>query len=1058
MEYPGRLIAGFIALILIVLFPLQYIAQMNSEDIDGIVSDKTKEFADTVRTKGYIDQDMYEEYINFLNQTGEFYDVEIEDIHPVAGEDDISLSKTDIDQNNGCLTDLIDLIDYRKINKIIASPGMPGNYESGSAVTVSSSTNSLTGYNKVSVGSNGTDSPVILVAIFNSAANIKSAAGGTLYYSLDKGITWNCALKKDNYEAFTDITYGGGKFIAFTTKGNMYYSSDGVNWSCVERILAGPASYPNVIYQVVYRDGIFYATGGNNYNLYTSTDGFNWTQRGKIAYDNLTLANGMIFSTPRPGQRMDSFYYIEPGSYEVKEAELPQTGTYREITYCHGRYYVIEMSDNYGGLMHVWSTTDFINWNDQPRSIIESSDLYPGGVNTLISISDSEFYAFGGYSTLKVIEAAYVRVGTEFIPSLHFSKLGDLPRKTDFHYGEINIYIRDKAVYTYDGEQFYYLAGTIRTSKDLVTWTDTGANPLVCDSGQYRTAYKMVCNADNGCGAVRPAKTLISISASPSSQTIDRLSSPSFTVTANYNDGSSVILDSGYTVTGFDSGITGSQTVTISYTENDNTKSCTVTVNVNGLTSISVVPAAITAQRYTPPDFLKFTVTASYLYGANKTITSGYIVTGYQPSLLGQQTVTISYTERGITKSATALVNVTVLKKECPICHNIYDLGEDDTDYGCPYCKELVTGIRVTPEYVEVSQGDSLPVTVEAVYNNGALREVYGWTSNYNPDKIGIQTVTIEYCGYAAEICVNVQEAMITCPECGTKYPASAGECPVCSERVISINVVPDKVTVKQNESIDITVTAFFANGSSREVNDWTIDRTSDKAGIYKATVTYKTASATIDLTVLAASDTQCPICGYIYIPAENPNGCPICFTALTGIEAYLLSGSDKVQYGTTPPVGVVLIFRDEHRELITDGYTLENYNPFILGIQTVTVKYRGFSANLTLELVNTLSSVICPNGHVYYLNEDGTDPGCPYCRQDNQVNTVYYYDITYSSEILDTVYSAGTYHFKKGNYVTIRLIKRDKSLLYKLQNMFFKTSMLGRKKVFIFGGEVHPK
>jgi hypothetical protein len=90
---------------------------------------------------------------------------------------------------------------------------------------------------------------------------------------------------------------------------------------------------------------------------------------------------------------------------------------------------------------------------------------------------------------------------------------------------------------------------------------------------------------------------------------------------------------------------------------------------------------------------------------------------------------------------------------------------------------------------------------------------------------------------------------------------------------------------VYQHENINITVIAYFANGSSRQVYDWSIDTNTSKAGIYKACVSYRTATAYIDITVLGVNDEECPICGRIYDMVENPNGCPVCFTTLTGIE-----------------------------------------------------------------------------------------------------------------------------------------------------------------------------
>lgn len=715
MDYPGRLIAGFISLILLLLFPLQYIAQSNNEDIDALVSNKTKALTDTIRKKGYIDLRMYEEYLGFLNKTGELYDFEIEDINPVVGDE--------------------------------------------LAEDISS------------------DLP--------------------LYAETGRGM---------------------------------------------------------------------HVKAANTLLLHTNNKG---------------QVNGMII-----------------------------TG----ISYGH----------------------------------VHTSDCY---------------------------------AGAEEEPELE---------------------------------------------------------SLIFDLDSI------------------PAKSLSSISISPSSQIVELLSEPDFRVTAYYSDGSSAEINPDlYQLTNYDPTKTGSQTVAVSYTEEGITKTAYATVFVNGLTGISVAPTELTVERYTAADSFSLTVTASYLYGSNKTYDSGYKIYGYNPSLLGKQDVIVAFTDKGITKTAELIINVAALKRLCSRCYNIYELNTDDSDPGCPFCKGFVTGIEVSPEYVEVTLGDELPVTVEAIYRDGSRAVVNGWTSNYEPDKSGIQSAVIEYGGYAKLITVNVREKELTCPECGTIYPQSAGECPICAERIIAISVEPGFVTVHQYENIEIAVTAYYADGSSRPVDDWSIDCTTSRPGSYRATVSYKNLFTIIELKVIAVTDEQCSICGYIYDQLENPYGCPICFETLTGIEAYLLSGGSRVAFGSIPDIALVLIFRDGHRELKAEGYIMEGYDPFKEGMQTVTVSYEGFETTLTLELVNSLSSVTCPEGHLYYPDEDGTDPGCPYCRLGVSNGTVRYYNIRYTSEILDELYEKGIYHFKKGNYITIRLIKRDKSLLYRLQKMFFKTAMLGRIKRFVFGGEI---
>ncbi|MDF2544375.1 MAG: hypothetical protein K0S47_4093 [Herbinix sp.] len=87
MDVFGRYIAIILAVILILIFPLQYIAQGQSENIDSMVCTHATEFAETTRHQGYISLDMYENLVDELHLTGERYEIEMEVAHPIAGKE-----------------------------------------------------------------------------------------------------------------------------------------------------------------------------------------------------------------------------------------------------------------------------------------------------------------------------------------------------------------------------------------------------------------------------------------------------------------------------------------------------------------------------------------------------------------------------------------------------------------------------------------------------------------------------------------------------------------------------------------------------------------------------------------------------------------------------------------------------------------------------------------------------------------------------------------------------------------------------------------------------------
>lgn len=72
------LIATIVFVIIIVIFPIYNVATRQDSMANNVVVKATTSFVDEVRNKGYIKTDDYQDYINQINLTGNFYDVEIE--------------------------------------------------------------------------------------------------------------------------------------------------------------------------------------------------------------------------------------------------------------------------------------------------------------------------------------------------------------------------------------------------------------------------------------------------------------------------------------------------------------------------------------------------------------------------------------------------------------------------------------------------------------------------------------------------------------------------------------------------------------------------------------------------------------------------------------------------------------------------------------------------------------------------------------------------------------------------------------------------------------------
>lgn len=80
------LLATILAVILIVLFPIYNIAVRQDSMANNMVVKTTTNFVDEVRSKGYITDEDYNEYIAELGKTGNIYEVEMEIYEPILIE------------------------------------------------------------------------------------------------------------------------------------------------------------------------------------------------------------------------------------------------------------------------------------------------------------------------------------------------------------------------------------------------------------------------------------------------------------------------------------------------------------------------------------------------------------------------------------------------------------------------------------------------------------------------------------------------------------------------------------------------------------------------------------------------------------------------------------------------------------------------------------------------------------------------------------------------------------------------------------------------------------
>ena len=292
------------------------------------------------------------------------------------------------------------------------------------------------------------------------------------------------------------------------------------------------------------------------------------------------------------------------------------------------------------------------------------------------------------------------------------------------------------------------------SSKAVTEYTTSPANGEVLDTGGDQTIT--VSYTDNGVTEnatftvnVESAPVVldsIAVTSDPTKTAYvegDALDLAGLIVMANYNDGSSKVVTE-YTTSpanGAVLGTIGNQTVTVSYTDNGVTENATLTVKVEAvpviLSGISLT-ARPTITTYTEGDALSLAgmvVTATYSDGSSKAVT-GFTTNpdnGTVLNTIGDRTVTVSYTEGGVTRTANFSVTVRAVPViEIPMLQSI--------------------AIASEPAKTEYISGDALNlegIAVTATYSDGSSKSITAFTTipanGAALNTVGDQEVTVSY-------------------------------------------------------------------------------------------------------------------------------------------------------------------------------------------------------------------------------------------------------------------------------------------------------------------------
>lgn len=192
------------------------------------------------------------------------------------------------------------------------------------------------------------DSWVFGKGVYVAAQNTHLSEG--LHYSYN-GETWN-----NTYNSSEVVVFDGNRFLSADDTGNVYSSSNGINWTSVATNVSGFSGSPT---DLIYKDGLYIISFPNS--ILTSTDGITWTNRtfslGKGAAsltcnDNIIVAVGSNIMTST-----DGIQWVERASSSVN---------LQDIAYGGGHFVVV------GREGIITTSSDGLAWTQQRSGTDES--------------------------------------------------------------------------------------------------------------------------------------------------------------------------------------------------------------------------------------------------------------------------------------------------------------------------------------------------------------------------------------------------------------------------------------------------------------------------------------------------------------------------------------------------------------------------------------------------------------------------------------------------------------------------------------------------------------
>ncbi len=366
-------------------------------------------------------------------------------------------------------------------------------------------------------------------------------------------------------------------------------------------------------------------------------------------------------------------------------------------------------------------------------------------------------------------------------------------------------------------------------------------------------------------------------------------------------------------------------------------------------------------EAYNKGDNLDLTVQVEYSDGSTAVV-EDYTVAGYDPNVTGWQWITVYYREFG--------TKIEVYVQE----------STDDTT------KEVIS--VNADNYVYAYVGEIPYIKMYARYSDGTERRISGFgddcytLSGYNPKLKGEQNVQVTYGGFTSAVTVNVTEK----PE---------------GEYFAHIDSHMNKTEYNLGEQLDMVVIAYYNQGGGIELSpDQYVVEGYDcwQSGYQNVTIYYENMSSSWGVTVIGNSTDV--ILEYIEVINNRGN--------------YSMGESLDL---------TVFAYYSNGEAVEISNYSIENYDAYMSGWQSVVVKYLNCEAVIDI-----------------YVEEDIVEPPAEEFGLTIEYSNTYYYGEAYNF----VVYA----NYNDGRVVEIPEATADGSDGYVVSG--FDSYTLGEQTVYI--------